>query len=173
MHAWWTFRVRGFGFTSPWQAHREPCVQRRVKPHGCGLRSVGARMPRQTDPWMGVRITVPRRGALVGACSFGDFSCTSKKSYSPVSGFVYLRSKVVATGEKALCSPIKALWSCFARFYVGTLHNLALIRASNFLCLHKESHQRNAPRRSRPTGKPWPDLQKQGRPDATSLSRRG
>ena len=48
-------------------------------------------------------------------------------------------------GRKNHRPPIKVQWSYFARFYVHTLHNSPLIRASNFLCLHKESHQRNAP----------------------------
>ncbi|MEW5838622.1 MAG: hypothetical protein AB1717_07290 [Pseudomonadota bacterium] len=70
---------------------------------------------------------------------------SNKEMGSPVCIAVGLRSAGVATGEKAHHPPFKAQWFCFARFYVHTLHNLPLIRASNFLCLHKESHQRNAP----------------------------
>jgi len=64
-------------------------------------------------------------------------------------------------------------WHCFSRLYGATSHKACLIRASNFLCSHKESHQRNAPQRCCPMGKPRAKLQKRGRPDATSMSRQG
>jgi len=41
---------------------------------------------------------------------------------------------------------VQGRWHYFARLKVSTLYKAQLIRASNYRSLHKESHQRNAPR---------------------------
>jgi len=133
------------GFLSPvWGRRKRSAVGEVNRPwmaclvlsqHGC---CVGTALPEALCSWLA------RRATPQGCVLLVTFLAQARKVTRPLP--CSLATEFLRQYGRNSPQALQGRWHCFARLHGATSHKACLIRASNFLCLLKESHQRNAPR---------------------------